>query len=159
MTVAWRLIPKRHQTEAFSGEGARIAAGRWNARGVRAVYLSDSLSLAALEILLYGGRAALSLPLAAFRVEIADESAIDTLALEKLPSNWRQQPPPESTRRLGSEWIARGVCLPASPGKTGAGLALRVPSVLIPESCNLVLNPAHPGFSKIKISKPQILRF
>jgi RES domain-containing protein len=112
------------------------------------VYLCDTLSLAALEILFYGGRSALFLPLAAFRVEIADEGAVETIALEKLPSNWRQQPPPESTRRLGSEWITRGVML-----------ALRVPSVLVPEACDLILNPAHPGFSKIRISKPQILRF
>ena len=147
MTVAWKLLPKRHQGEAFSGEGARIAAGRWNSRGTRAVYLSGSLSLAALEMLLYTGRAAFTIPLVVFRVEIPGEIAVETLAPEKLPANWRQQPPPESTRRLGSEWIARG-----------SALALRVPSVLIPEDWNILINPAHPAFSKISISKPQTFR-
>ncbi|MGB7539027.1 MAG: RES family NAD+ phosphorylase [Anaerolineales bacterium] len=148
MMVAWRLVPKRHQGEAFSGEGARIAAGRWNARGTRAIYLSGSLSLAALEMMVYAGRAALSIPLSCFRVEIPDGLSIDSLAPEKLPSNWRQQPAPESTRRLGSEWIARGTAV-----------GLRIPSVLISEEWNLLLNPAHPDFRRIKISKPQILRF
>jgi RES domain-containing protein len=146
--VAWRLLPKRHQGEAFSGEGARIAAGRWNIRGTRAVYLSGSLSLAALEILLYAGRAAFSIPLVVFRVEVPKEVAVETLPLEALPSNWRRQPPPESTRRLGSEWVA---------GRTAA--VLRVPSVLVPEDWTLLLNPAHPDFSKIIIAKPQVFRF
>lgn len=148
MILAWKLLPKRHQGEAFSGEGARIAAGRWNMRGTRAIYLSGSLSLAALEMLVYTGRAAFTIPLAVFRVEIPDGVAVETLAAEKLPANWRQQPPPESTRRLGSEWIVRGTAV-----------ALRMPSVFIPEDWSFLVNPAHPDFPRIKISKPQIFRF
>jgi RES domain-containing protein len=148
MIVAWKLLPRRHQGEAFSGDGARIAAGRWNVRGTRAIYLSGSQSLAALELLVYAGRAAFTLPLAMFRVEIPDGVDMDTLPAEKLPANWRQQPPPESTRSLGSDWITRG-----------SAVALRLPSVLIPEDWSYLLNPAHPDFSRVKISKPQIFRF
>jgi RES domain-containing protein len=146
--VAWKLLPKRRQGEAFSGDGARIAPGRWNGRGTRAVYLSGSLSLAALEVLVYTGRAAFSIPLAVFRVEIPDELAIDILPSEKVPANWRQQPPPESTRRIGAEWIAGGTAA-----------ALRVPSALIPEEWNLLVNPAHADFAKIRVPKPQPFRF
>ncbi|MBN1438617.1 MAG: RES family NAD+ phosphorylase [Anaerolineales bacterium] len=146
--AAWKLIPKRHQGEAFSGEGARIAAGRWNGRGVRAVYLSGTLSLAALEMLVYAGRAAFTIPLAVFKIEIPPEIAVDTLPPQDLPANWRQQPPPESTRRIGSAWI-----------EGGTAAVLRVPSVLIPEDWTLLLNPAHPVFSKIHIPKPQVFRF
>jgi RES domain-containing protein len=148
MIVGWKLLPRRHQGEAFSGEGARIAAGRWNMRGTRAIYLSGSLSLAALETLVYAGRAAFAIPLTVFRVEIPEEIAVETLPAEKLPPNWRQQPPPESTRRLGSEWIARG-----------EAVALRLPSVLIPEDWSLLVNPAHSDFPNFVISKPQIFRF
>jgi RES domain-containing protein len=146
--LAWKLLPKRHSADAFSGEGARIAAGRWNARGTRAIYLSGSLSLAALEILVYTGRAAFTLPLVVFRVEIPDGPAVETLAADKLPPNWRQQPPPESTRRLGSEWIARG-----------SAVALRLPSALINDDWSILLNPVHPDFSKIKISKPEAFHY
>jgi RES domain-containing protein len=146
--VAWKLLPMRHQGEAFSGEGARIAAGRWNSRGTRAVYLSGSLSLAALEMLVYAGRAALTMPLVFFRVEFPDDVDVETAALEKLPSNWRQQPPPESTRRFGSEWIARGTAV-----------GLRLPSIMVPEEWNILLNPAHPEFAKLRIPKPQRFRF
>jgi RES domain-containing protein len=146
--VAWRLIPKKHARDAFSGEGARIAPGRWNLRGTRAVYLSGSLSLAALETLLYTGRAALTIPFMVFRVELPDDLALESLAADKLPSNWREQPPPESTRRLGSEWIARG-----------AAVALRVPSVVVPEENDLLVNPVHPDFRKVRIAKAQFFRF
>jgi RES domain-containing protein len=146
--VAWKLLPKRHQGEAFNGEGARIAAGRWNSRGTRAIYLSGSLSLAALEMLVYAGRAAFTIPLAVFRVEIPEGLAVETLPLEMLPANWRQQPAPESTRRFGTEWIAGGTAV-----------ALRVPAVLIPEDWSILLNPAHPAFGKIRIPKPQIFHF
>jgi RES domain-containing protein len=148
MTVAWKLIPRRHQGEAFSGEGARIAAGRWNARGTRAVYLSGSLSLAALEMLVYAGRAAFRLPLVVFRSEIPEDIGVDSLPAEKLPANWRQQPPPESTRRLGSDWIA-----------AGSAAVLRLPSVLISEDWIFLINPAHPEFSNLTISKPHIFRY
>ncbi|MGD0807551.1 MAG: RES domain-containing protein [Anaerolineales bacterium] len=50
--------------------------------------------------------------------------------------------------RLGSEWIAHG-----------AAVALRVPSVLIPEEWDIFLNPARSDFSKVCISKPQAFRF
>jgi RES domain-containing protein len=148
MTVGWRLVPRKHQRDAFSGEGARIAAGRWNLRGTRAVYLSGSISLAALETLLQTGRAALTIPFVLFRVDFPDDLGIDILPVENLPNNWRQQPAPDSTRNLGSDWIARG-----------AAAALRLPSILVPEECNLLLNPAHPGFVRLRISKPQPFSF
>ena len=148
MTIGWRIVTRRRQADAFTGEGARLAPGRWNARGTRAIYLGGTLSLAALEMLLYAGRAALTIPLLVFRVDFPEGVGVESLLIDKLPVNWRQQPPPDSTRRLGSDWIAHG-----------AAVALRVPSALIPEEWNLVLNPAHPDFSKLRIGKPQVFRF
>ncbi len=49
--VGWRIVKEKHAKTAFSGEGARIFEGRWNSAGVRMVYCSEHLSLAALEIL------------------------------------------------------------------------------------------------------------
>jgi RES domain-containing protein len=53
-----------------------------------------------------------------------------------------------ATHRLGSEWIAYG-----------AAVALRVPSVMIPEEWDIFLNPARSDFSKVCISKSQAFRF
>ena len=51
--VGWRIVKERHVASAFSGEGARIFEGRWNSAGVRMVYCSEHISLAALEILVH----------------------------------------------------------------------------------------------------------
>src|ERR1700730_17641094 len=45
----WRICRRRYAAEAASGEGARLYGGRWNSRGLRVVYASTSLALAAIE--------------------------------------------------------------------------------------------------------------
>jgi RES domain-containing protein len=47
--VGWRIVKEKHAATAFSGEGARIFEGRWNSAGVRMVYCSENLALAALK--------------------------------------------------------------------------------------------------------------
>ena len=51
MITAWRLVKSRHARAAFDGEGARLYGGRWNSPGTRVAYASDSVALAALEVL------------------------------------------------------------------------------------------------------------
>jgi RES domain-containing protein len=146
--TAWRLLPAKHQRDAFTGEGARIAGGRWSMRGTRAVYLASSLPLAALETLLFTGEAAQGIAYVAFRVEIPDEVTVAVLPPAKLPSTWRVEPAPESVRRIGSEWVA-----------AGAGALLQVPSAVLPQEWNYLLNPTHPDFAKLRISKPEPFQF
>jgi RES domain-containing protein len=146
--MAWRLLPAKHQHDAFSGEGARIAGGRWSMRGTRAVYLSSSLTLAALETLLFTGPAALGIPYMVFRVEIPDDVAISEIPGSKIPTTWRVEPAPESIKRIGSDWIAAGV-----------GALLQVPSVILTKECNYLANPAHADFQKLRISKPEPFHF
>jgi RES domain-containing protein len=148
MKTAWRLLPAKHQHEAFSGEGARIAGGRWSMRGTRTVYLSSSLSLAAVETLLFTGQAALGIPYVVFRIEIPDDVAISDFPISKLPTSWRVEPAPESVKRIGSDWIA-----------AGKGVLLQVPSVVIPQEWNYLANPAHPDFAKLRIAKPEPFPF
>lgn len=37
---AWRMLSIRYQRAPFSGEGARLYGGRWNAKGTAALYLA-----------------------------------------------------------------------------------------------------------------------
>jgi RES domain-containing protein len=147
-TIAWRLVPARHQLDAFTGDGARIAGGRWNMRGTRAVYLASSLALAAGETMFYTGGAVHTIPYVVFRVEIPQEIQISALPLSDLPSTWRVEPPPESVKRMGTEWVVSGVAA-----------VLRVPSVLFPAETNYLVNPAHKDFHRLKISKPESFSF
>lgn len=140
----WRMVKARHAATAFSGEGAAIAGGRWNSRGVRAVYTSSFQSLAVLETLVHFNPQ-VPLPYVLFRVEV-EASWIETLT--PLPGGWREMPVSRSSQHAGDRWIAQQ-----------RSLALEVPSTLVPGESNVVLNPAHPDFGKVKIGQPEPFAF
>jgi len=143
-----RLTTKKHASSAFTGEGARIAGGRWNQAGTAVVYVSGSLALAALEQFVHLTKAGLHIEFVTFKVDVPDEVAIDVLEKPRLPRNWRQEPVPEETQKLGSQWV-----------KEGRALLLQVPSVLVPSEYNFVLNPAHSDYRKMRIHGPEPFSF
>ena len=149
MINAWRLVRKRRFPDAFTGEGARLGGGRWNHVGMPVVYVSETLSLAVLELFVHFTRRdiKLSKSLLAIPVEIPDSLKIIEVSIQSLSSDWRVSPASNSTKDIGTEWAQKG----SSP-------ILRVPSALIPGEHNLLLNPKHGDFVKIKIGKPQPFR-
>lgn len=148
MIVGWRLVKAQYRDTAFNGEGARDSGGRWNRKGLGVVYLADSLALSALETFVHLDRACEGIKYVAFRVEIPDEVRLTTIEREDLKQGWRVNPPARRTIDLGSSW-AEG----------GTTAVLRVPSSIVPMECNLVLNPAHPDFKRIKIAAPKPFAF
>lgn len=146
MTRAWRLIRKKRLQDAFTGEGARIGGGRWNHVGTPVIYVSESLSLAALELFVHFPRKdiKLSTTLIAIPVDIPVSLKMVAVTVNDLNPDWRMSPPPNSTRNIGTVWVRKG-----------ASLILRVPSAIIPDEYNLVINPSHADFEKIKIGQPQ----
>jgi len=143
LTTAWRIVKAKHQSDAFNGEGARLYGGRWNPRGTAVVYLSDSLALAALEQFVHLGKAGSALSFVVFEIVIPDGVATEALPQKQLPPNWREEPPPDETKEIGTEWVHRN-----------AAVALRVPSAIIPNEGNYVINPAHADFGKLTIKPP-----
>ncbi len=131
---AYRLVKARYADAPLDPAGARRYGGRWNSRGVDALYAADSIALAALELLvhLHDSEILGHFVLCEFTL---DEDDIQRLDPADLPADWRRNPPPASTRRIGDQWLA-----------SGQALALRVPSTLIPQQDNLLINPAHPRF-------------
>lgn len=146
MLVAWRLVRDRHAATAFTGEGAARTGGRWNSRGVAMVYTSQSQSLAALETLVHLAPH-LSLRYKVFRVEF-DEALLERLPAGAVPADWREEPPPGSTKAVGDRWV-----------REARSAVLGVPSVLIPDEWNFLLNPAHPDFRRIRIGAPADFAF
>lgn len=138
----WRLCKRRHA--AFDGEGARLAGGRWNPRGGAVVYASESLSLAALELLVHCPPALLPVDLVAIAAEIPDTVRVRRIEEATLPRGWRRHPAPEALGRLGAEWL----------GKRDT-VALSVPSAVVPSERNVLLNPAHPDFRKVRVGAPE----
>lgn len=143
MITAWRVVKKSRESEAFSGEGARRYGGRWNRRGTAVVYVSGSMSLAALELFVHLGPAHKGMRFSTFKVEITTRVKVDELPVAELPKNWREEPPPDACKDIGSEWV-----------NGGAAAVLRLPSVVVPVEYNFMLNVGHTDFKKIKISKP-----
>jgi RES domain-containing protein len=148
LIVAWRIAKARHANTAFDGEGARREGGRWNPRGVPVVYAAESLSLAALEQFVHIPKAAAGISFISFKVEIPPEVKVAELGIASLPPNWRAEPVPDETMAIGEAWFK---------GRTSS--VLKVPSVIIPEEFDYVLNPVHPEFRKIRIKTPKSFSF
>lgn len=146
--VGWRLVKARHAASAFDGEGARRFGGRWNARGTAAVYLSSSLSLAALELFVHLLPEDARLSFVAIRVEFPTSMKIDVLPDAQLPINWRAEPSPDSCKALGSLWLEKST-----------HALLRVPSIIVPSETNFLLNPTHVDVKKMIIHKPEPFGF
>lgn len=146
MKLAYRIVREKFSAAAFTGEGAALTGGRWNSRGIRMVYTSASASLAALETLVHLNPA-MSFTYQLFIIGF-DESLLEIVPSADLPPDWREQPPPPSTRQIGDAWI-----------KSARGAVLQVPSVIIPGESNYLLNPSHRDFPSIHIGKPQPFPF
>jgi len=138
----WRLCKRRHA--AFDGEGARLAGGRWNRRGTAVVYASETLALAALELLVHADPGLLPEDLVAIAAEIPEGLPSSRVEAADLPRSWRRYPPPDDLAGIGTEWAA-----------AGKSAVLWVPSALIPRERNVLLNPAHHDFSRIRIGAPE----
>jgi RES domain-containing protein len=137
--IGWRIVKEKHAKSAFSGEGARIFEGRWNSAGVRMVYCSEHLSLAALEILVHTQPVTIRDKFRVFRVNW-DEAIMSAIDLRKLPKGWNAQPPDLISKNIGDEWV-----------HSGRSAVLVVPSVIVPLEKTFLLNPKHQDFGKIKI--------
>jgi RES domain-containing protein len=143
----WRICRRRYASVAASGEGARLYGGRWNSRGVRVVYASTSLALAAVETFVNLEPKLLPKDLVSVEGEIPEALKVARLDLKRMPRNWHEARS-ESLRRLGDDWI-RG----------GRTVAMLVPSAAIRGEWNVLLNPAHSDFRRVKFGEPAPFEF
>jgi len=148
MTTAWRIAKQKHLSAGLSGEGARIYGGRWNPAGVPVIYAAESLSLAALEIIVHLEREQLLYHRYVKIPVTFKNSLVYTLPRKKLPEDWDSLPPSESTQKMGRKWIEQA-----------KHAILKIPSTVIREEHNYLINPAHPDFSAIEIGKPRRFEF
>jgi RES domain-containing protein len=130
MLRAYRIVNLKWRPSAFDGAGARLHGGRWNHPGHPCVYLASSRALAALELLVH-----LTPKTKCVRFSFL-ELNLGSLSIEKiatLPRGWDETLPSGATREAGTEWL-----------RSKRSAILQVPSVLIQEEPNYLLNPSHP---------------
>jgi RES domain-containing protein len=148
LITAWRIAKARYQDDAFSGNGGLHSAGRWHLKGQSVVYTASSLALAALEVFVHLNRAQAGIRWVMFEIGIPDGGAVEVQARARLPRAWRSEPPTASTMRIGTAWL-----------RAGGSPALRVPSAIIPAESNLLLNPLHPDFHKLRLGRARPFEF
>ena len=146
MISLWRIATDspRYAADDLSGRGALVRGGRWNEKGTPALYTSASIALACLETLVHLGAAGLPLNRYLVRVDVDDPSwaARQSLAPTSLPVGWDAIPHGRVSVEVGQKWLA-----------SGASALLAVPSVVIPEEFNILVNPRHADAEKLRATK------
>lgn len=134
--ILWRI--SNHVS--LDGDGGMRASGRWHTRGRRVVYCSESPAAALLEILVHFEIDVRDLP-ARYRLlklRAPDDLVVEDVGATDLPADWLERS--DLTRAIGDRWLQAG----RSP-------LLRVPSVVVPETFNVLLNPGHEHAGRIGI--------
>jgi RES domain-containing protein len=139
MFSAWRIVKRKYLSTAFDGEGAKRWGGRWNHPGTAMVYTSATLSLAALETFVHIDRTDIKFELVAIQVFSTKKIHIDKIDKPHLEVLLKTK----TSQDIGSEWIEKQ----RSP-------ILVVPSFIVSSEFNILLNPNHPHFSRLKFTKP-----
>lgn len=135
----FRLSKKKYAKE-LSGKGASKSGNRWNSKGTEIIYTSESRALAMSEILVHVSLATLPSDFVMMTIDIPDTIKIDELKISELAENWNQHPPSIGTQKIGDSFIdSMKYCI------------LKVPSAVVKEDFNYLLNPYHKDFKKIKI--------
>jgi len=127
--------------------GKLIASGRaarWNPNEVEMIYTASSRSLACLENVVHRDKLGLSLVFNILTIECPDAIEIKTVSLKDLPANWIDFDQMYLTQKIGEKWV-----------KDRESAILRVPSSIVSEEVNYLINPKHPDFGQIKIVKTQ----
>lgn len=111
------------------------------------MYTSATLSLAVLEILVHTEATNLPDDYIALSAEIPDAS-ITTVGMSELPADWRETRDQESLQSIGKAWV-----------DLGETALLSVPSAIVPDERNYLINPAHRDMSRIRIGRAQMFGF
>ncbi len=141
-------ICKVEYAQDFSGTGAGLYGGRWNPRGVNLLYTAGSISLACLEYLAHNYHVLQNKEICLSKIEIKEANSIKEVPIKHLPKDWKETSyEPFSTQQIGLDFSERK-----------EAHMLKVPSALVPDEFNYLLNPHHPNHSQVKI-KEQIIPF
>lgn len=146
--TVFRLGKHSYRDQLFSGQGGLYASGRWTPRGRPVVYTSASISLAVLEYTVNYRRHGWVPATVLGRATIPASIRVETISIGKLPANWFAASPPPQLQVFGGAWLERGETA-----------VLKVPSAIVTEEWNYLLNPLHADFRKFRISTTKPFNF
>ncbi len=139
--IVYRIDRLKRKNDLLSGIGAEKVGGRWNQIGTRAVYTSQNISLAYLEIVMHLDISE-DLPDDRILVHIEIPDDITIFEEKKLPKNWNSFPYSSSTQEVFTKFC-----------KENKGAVLKVPSAIVKSEYNFIINHLHEEASRIKVLK------
>lgn len=148
MTIWYRASLSESTQVTFSGEGGLYVAGRWSYMGKKAIYCSESIALCTLEWLAHNGLSISGFNYYKYSIDVPDDLTVKFFHSD-LPEDWNLTPTTDSTRDFAERHLF-------SSNKT---LAIAIPSVIVPEEYNLVINPLHTEFHRVAKSIKKLGQF
>lgn len=145
--IVFRLSKSKFAND-LSGKGAEKSGGRWNSKGTALIYTSASRALCTAEIAVHTPLGNLPLDYQLISIEIPDEIQIQELIKELLPPDWKLLPHSHATQEIGDRFVLEGTFL-----------VLKVPSVVVQDEFNFLINPAHIKSHEIKIAGIESFNF
>jgi len=138
--LAWKIAKKQFALER-AGEGARLTGGRWNSPGIEVIYAGMTPEISAMEKLVHTS-SILPTDLVLVRIELPDDQALFChFDISNLPEGWDDLPGSSIAMQIGDAFV-----------QNNQYLGMIVPSVVIPESSNIVINPNHPAFAFVQMT-------
>lgn len=143
--IVYRLAIEQY-CDDLSGTGSKLFGGRWNHVGTPVVYTTENISLSVLEILVRTDKTMIPLNYMLIRIEIPDNITPTLITTSKLKKDWKEDI--DNTQFIGTEFA-----------RNNQSVILKVPSAVVDEEHNYILNPAHPDMKKVKIKQLMPFRF
>jgi len=131
-------IAKKEYAEDLTGLGAKLYGGRWNHRGTALTYTSETRALATLEFLVHVSLPDVPKGLSIATIGIPDDLIPEEIRPLSLSTNWREHPSSSKLADIGTKWA-----------KSNRSLLLRVPSAVVEQESNILINPLHPAIVRV----------
>lgn len=140
--IVYRISNEKFKND-ISGNGAAINGSRWNSKDIKILYTGEYISLSILENLVHLRE--IDLPQKSFLLKIdIPEIEHQEIKNSKLIERWQQHI--SYTQWMGDQFIT-----------SNNALVLKVPSAVVPQEHNFLINPLHKDFKKVKIISSELL--
>lgn len=133
-------ISKSIYSDDLSGAGAGLFGGRWNPKGLNMLYTAGSISLATLEYLAHNIHLLNTSEICLSIIELPESASIREWKISDLPEHWNSRLNLRQCQEMGAQFL-----------QEKKAYAMKVPSVIVPQEFNFLLNPNHPEHQKTKI--------
>lgn len=148
--IVYRIEREKYLGTTLHGTGASMVSGyRWNSLNTRLVYTAESRALATLEVAVHLDLSE-DLPLDRYyvEIEIPDDLQVQEVSIEDLPDDWNVKPPTPTTQIIGDDFV-----------NYNEVAVLKVPSSIVPDEFNYLINPLHEHAKRIKVIRTKKMEF